>query len=172
MLSEAGTLYKLMIMYMLKKVNFPLTNSQMSEFFLEKGYTNYFTFQKVLNELVEANLLHMETVGTRTRFELTSEGEETLGFFGGKISDTIRQELDEFIRDNKFKLRNEVAIEADYYKSTNMDYIAHMLVREGKATLIELNLSLASEEQAQVVCERWQKENQKIYEFVVQQLMG
>ncbi|MFQ9388815.1 MAG: DUF4364 family protein [Coprococcus sp.] len=28
---------------MLNKVDFPLTNSQISEFILDKGYTNYFT---------------------------------------------------------------------------------------------------------------------------------
>ena len=32
-------LYKLMVLYMLNKVDFPLTNSQISEFILDKGYT-------------------------------------------------------------------------------------------------------------------------------------
>lgn len=30
-------LYKLMVLYMLNKVDFPLTNSQISEFILDKG---------------------------------------------------------------------------------------------------------------------------------------
>ena len=38
---EAETLYKLIIMHMLNKVEFPLTNSQISQFFLENEYTNY-----------------------------------------------------------------------------------------------------------------------------------
>ena len=40
-------LYKLMVLYMLNKVDFPLTNSQISEFILDKGYTNYFTLQQM-----------------------------------------------------------------------------------------------------------------------------
>ena len=35
---ETETLYKLMIMHMLNKVEFPLTNTQISHFFLENGY--------------------------------------------------------------------------------------------------------------------------------------
>ena len=35
-------LYKLIILYMLNKVDFPLTNSQISEFILDEGYTTYF----------------------------------------------------------------------------------------------------------------------------------
>ena len=41
-MAEPLTLYKLIILYMLDKVNFPLTNSQISEFTLDKGYTTYF----------------------------------------------------------------------------------------------------------------------------------
>ena len=38
MLSEPMTLYKLMILYMLKQVKFPLTNSNISDFFVSKEY--------------------------------------------------------------------------------------------------------------------------------------
>ena len=47
-MSEAFTLYKLIVLYMLEKVDFPLTNGQISEFILEKGYTSYFTLQQPL----------------------------------------------------------------------------------------------------------------------------
>mgnify|MGYP000709529207 CR=1 FL=1 len=41
-MAEAFKLYKLIILYMLDKVDFPLTNSQISEFILNEGYTTYF----------------------------------------------------------------------------------------------------------------------------------
>ena len=40
--SDSLTLYKLIILFMLDKVDFPLTTSQISEFILEKEYTSYF----------------------------------------------------------------------------------------------------------------------------------
>ena len=36
--TEATTLYKLMVLYMLSKVNFPLSNSQIADFMLDKQY--------------------------------------------------------------------------------------------------------------------------------------
>ena len=39
MLTDPITLYKLMVLYMLKQVNFPLTNSQLTSFFLGHEYT-------------------------------------------------------------------------------------------------------------------------------------
>ena len=51
-MAEAFTLYKLIILYMLDKVDFPLTNSQISEFVLDKGYTDYFKLQQALSCLL------------------------------------------------------------------------------------------------------------------------
>ena len=47
MLESSLTLYKLIVLYLLKKVNFPLTNAQISEFILEQGYTTYFICRKL-----------------------------------------------------------------------------------------------------------------------------
>ena len=44
-MAETFTLYKLIILYMLNKVDFPLTTSQISEFILDEGYTSYFKLQ-------------------------------------------------------------------------------------------------------------------------------
>ncbi len=171
MLSETVTLYKLMVLHMLKKVNFPLSNAQMSEFFLGKDYTNYFTFQQVINELLEANLISVETIRNTSRYEITKEGEEALQFFGNKLSDGITDDIEEFLKENKFKMRNETGIVADYYKSTNMDYVVHCEVREGKQTLFELNVSVPSEEQAVNMCNRWKGNSQEIYSFVMKSLL-
>ena len=73
MLSEPMTLYKLMNLYMLKQVNFPLTNAQLSSFFLDREYTTYFTLQQALNELLEAGLVRKETLHNSSRYEITRE---------------------------------------------------------------------------------------------------
>ena len=43
-------------LYMLNKVDFPLTNSQISEFILDEGYTTYFKLQQALAELAESRI--------------------------------------------------------------------------------------------------------------------
>ena len=41
-MAQPLTLYKLIVLYMLDRVDFPLSTSQISEFVLDKGYTTYF----------------------------------------------------------------------------------------------------------------------------------
>lgn len=146
MLAEPMTLYKLMNLYMLHQVNFPLTNAQLSNFFLDREYTTYFTLQQALNELLDAGLVKKETMRNSSRYEITKEGEETLEFFGKNISPAIVSDMDEYLKQNRFRMRNEVGLISDFYKSTNQDYIVHCEVREGKAVLVNLDISVPDKE--------------------------
>lgn len=172
MLSEPMTLYKLMNLYMLKQVNFPLTNAQLSNFFLEREYTTYFTLQQALNELLEAGLIKMETLHNSTRYEITKEGEETLDFFGKKISPAIVEDMDEYLKENRFRMRNEVGLVADFYKSTTQDYVVHCEVREGKTVLLNIDVSVPDKDQAEIMCSHWRDRSQEIYAYIMKSLMS
>ena len=171
MVSDPETLYKLMVLYLLKKVNFPVTNSQMSEFMVSKEYTNFFTFQKVLSELLEANLIRLQTMHNSSHYEITPEGEQTLGFFESKLSPAIIADIDEFLKTNKFKMRDEVAVRTETTKLSDTEYMARMAVIEGRNPLFELGISMPSEEQAEAVCRRFREKNQFLYEHIVKELM-
>ena len=171
MVLESTTLYKLIILYMLNKVNFPLTNAQLIEFFSEKNYASYFTLQNVINELLNSHLISVEKIRNSSYYHITSEGSETLGFFGNKIPGAIVDDMEIYLMKNKYELRNEVGTIADYYKSTNQDYIVHCQVKEGQGTLIEINISVPSKEEASAMCNQWKDASQEIYKFVMKSLM-
>lgn len=172
MLAEPMTLYKLMNLYMLHQVNFPLTNAQLSNFFLDREYTTYFTLQQALNELLDAGLVKKETMRNSSRYEITKEGEKTLEFFGKNISPAIVSDMDEYLKQNRFRMRNEVGLISDFYKSTNQDYIVHCEVREGKAVLVNLDISVPDKEQAEIMCNHWKDRSQEIYAYVMKSLMS
>ena len=172
MLAEPMTLYKLMNLYMLHQVNFPLTNAQLSNFFLDREYTTYFTLQQALNELLDAGLVKKATMRNSSRYEITKEGEETLEFFGKNISPAIVSDMDEYLKQNRFRMRNEVGLISDFYKSTNQDYIVHCEVREGKAVLVNLDISVPDKEQAEIMCNHWKDRSQEIYAYVMKSLMS
>ena len=104
-MAETFTLYKLIVLYMLDRVDFPLTTSQISEFILDKGYTTYFRLQSALAELTDSGLLKIELTHNRTLYNLTEEGAATINYFRNKISPEIRQEIDNFINEKKYDLK-------------------------------------------------------------------
>lgn len=170
MTSESMTLYKLMILYMLKQVKFPLTNANFSEFFVGK-YTTYFVLQQALSELLESHLLTMESINNSTRYEMTKEGDEALSFFVNKISPGSIEDMNEFIRENKFRMRNEVSTTGEFYRSPHGEIILHCQVLEGRTPLIELNMTIPDEAQAALMANNWKGASQDIYQYVVKRLL-
>ncbi len=170
MLQDPLTLYKLIVLYMLNRVSFPITPAQISEFILEKEYTNFLTLQQVIGELTDANMIHSQTTNNRTLLSITEEGRETLTFFENRISDTIKEEIIAYFRAKEFELLDEISVQSNYYKSTSGDYEAHLIAKERGANLIELKLSVPNKETATAICDNWQAKNQEIYQYIIKQL--
>lgn len=170
MMQDPLTLYKLIVLYMLDRVTFPLTKAQVGDFIQEKEYTNFFTLQQVISELIDTNLITAQSIRNRTHLAITDEGRETLHFFGNRISDAIKQDIDSYFSEKEFDLRNEVAVQGDYYKSTSGEYEAHLVAKERGNTLVDITLSVPTPELASAICDNWQKKNQDIYKYLIEQL--
>lgn len=155
---------------MLNRVTFPLTTAQISDFILEKEYTNFLTLQQVINELTDAGMVTSQSIRNRTHLAITDEGRETLTFFQNRINDAIKEDINAYFRENEFALRNEVSVLGDYYKSTSGEYEAHLVAKDRGINLVELTLSVPSEEIAASICDNWQKKNEDIYKYLIQQL--
>lgn len=79
-MTELDTMYRVMILYMLNLVEYPLTNTQITNFVLEKEYTNYFTVQEAITSLLQTDLITAESTHNNTRYHLTDYGRQTLIF--------------------------------------------------------------------------------------------
>lgn len=170
MIQDPLTLYKLIVLYMLNCVSFPMTTAQVSDFILGREYTNFLTLQQVINELTDANMISSETIRNRTHLAITAEGRDTLNFFQNRISDAIKQEINTYFRENEFSLRNEVSVLGDYYKSTSGEYEAHLVAKDRGIRVVDITLSVPDETTAAAICDNWQKKNQNIYQYLIRQL--
>ena len=97
-MAEPFTTYKLIVLYMAKHSKETLTNSQISEFILDRDYTDYFQLQKVLSELVETELLRKRTISNSSYYEITEEGKKTLSYFEKELSGEIKNEVKDYLQ--------------------------------------------------------------------------
>ena len=155
---------------MLGRVNFPLTKAQIGDFILEREYTNFLTLQQAFAELVDANLVTAKSNRNRTYLAITEEGAATLSYFGNRIGDSIKEEIDNFFSVNEMEMRNDVSILADYYKSVSGEYEAHLTAKEKDVKVVEITLSVPDEDTASAICANWQKKNLDIYQYLTSQL--
>ena len=164
------TLYKLIVLYMLNRVDFPLTKAQIGDFILGREYTTFLTLQQAIGELIDAGLVTAESIRNRTHLIITKDGIDTLSFFGNRIGDSIKEEINTFFKENELQLRNEVSIVSDYYKSTSGEFNAHLVANDKEVILMDITLSVPLEETAAAICDNWQRKNQDIYRYLIDQL--
>lgn len=172
MQSDTVMLYKLIILFMLEKVDFPLTNAHITNFMLDKDYTDYFTIQQVISELVDAEFITSETIRNTPRYLITESGRETLSFFGNKISTAIQNDVLYYLKENKFQLRNETSTTSDYFEEKKGEYMVRLKVKERNSTVIELNLTVPTEDDAIKLCSNWSNKSQDIYASVLSTLLS
>ena len=98
-MADVFTIYKLIVLYMGQQSKEELTNSQISQFVLDRDYTDYFHLQQVLSELVETGLLKKRTKSNSSYYDITEEGSKTLFYFEKDLSSEIKKEVEEFLKD-------------------------------------------------------------------------
>ena len=137
------TVYKLIVLYMLQNTENTLTNSQISEFILDREYTNYFHLQQAISELVEAELITMDTRSNVSHYRITEDGIKTLSFFQKDLSPEIKQ--------GTYSVRCQ-------------------LIEKGNS-LIDLNIAAPNLEAAQSICKKWSTHYQEIYGKIMEELL-
>ncbi|MBR6452341.1 MAG: DUF4364 family protein [Lachnospiraceae bacterium] len=170
-MTEPLTLYKLIVLYMLDQVDFPLTKAQIFDFILDKEYTNYFTLQQASCELIDAALVTSESIRNSSHLRITDEGRDTLRYFEGRVPDAIKAEIKSYFAEKELELRNEVEVLANYYRVMNGEFIVELVAKEKNVEILNLKLTMPSEDAAKGVCENWQKKNQEVYAYLMEKLL-
>ena len=167
---QLKTLYKLMTMYTLSRVDFALTNSQITNVFLDLGYTNYFNVQYTLGDLVSSRLVHEEIYPDYRYYVLTDEGRESIEALKNSLAASIRSDIDEYLRENRLEFREALATRAEYYRTTEGDYAVRCRVMEHTTALIDLTLTVPNETQAKIVSKEWKEKSQDVYAYIIHTL--
>ncbi len=170
MTQEPLTLYKLIVLYLLDRATFPLTAAQISDFILEKEYTNYLTLQQVIHELTQSGLIRARTLSNRRQLILTPEGQASLSYFENRIGHAIKAEIQEYLQENGLEMRSEISVTGNYYKTTDGTFETALTASEKDTVLLSLKLNVPTEELAVSVCDNWQKKNREIYQYLTSSL--
>ena len=170
-MAEPLTTYKLMILALLEQSDSPLSGTQLSDFFLEKDYTNYFTVQEALHELDESAFIKKESTHNNTRYSITPAGAETLSFFSDKLSDGIREDIREYLSENLLSIREDAAVLADYYKAPKDQYAVRCQLKEKENPRIDLTITVPNRELAEAICDNWKQQSEHVYEYLMDLLV-
>lgn len=171
MQSDTFMLYKLIILYILNRVSFPLTNAQLTAFILEKEYTNYFNIQRAISDLIDDSYITTHTIRNSTLYRITESGNQTLLFFDNMISAAIKEDIEAYLSQNKYELQEEVSTRADFNQIKKGEFATHLSVIERESPIIDLTLTVTTEHEALLLCNNWKEKSSDIYAYLMSTLL-
>jgi predicted transcriptional regulator len=161
---------KLLILYFVGVLDIPLTNSQITQYFLENNLMNYFDLQQYLSELVSADFLNCMEARSKHFYSITSKGSETLDFFKRRISFSLREAISIFAEENRSRLKKESQISAEYTRLSDESYEVACRVMEQDLILLELKINVPTKSQAKIISANWKSKAPEIYKTIMKYL--
>ena len=77
---------KLLVLYVIKSLKQPISNTQLTEIILENNFINYFTLQQYISELEYSNFVKYIEKNAKKLISITDKGENVLSFFTDRIA--------------------------------------------------------------------------------------
>ena len=170
-MADPSTIYKMTVLTMLSKVDFPLSNTQITNFFLEQDYTDYFTVQQIISGLLDSGLIHSESSHSNTHYHITSSGRNTLKFLEDKITPAIETDITSYFEKNKMEMKNENSVLADFYKTTVPGYDVRCRIKDKDTPVIDLTVHVSTKVQAEAVCKNWTEQHMEVYAYLMDMLI-
>ena len=154
---------KLLLLYIIKFSNRTFTNNELTEFVLEKNYMNYFFIQQYLSELIDSNFIEKINMDDREIYKLLEKGEISLSYFEDRIPNSIKEELEKEFDRFKNKNKKETQVVSEFYQKENSQFVVNLKLVENEEVLFSLYLDVATKEQAELICEKWNSNTEYIY---------
>ena len=163
--------HKLLILYILDKVDIPMTNAEITQFILENNYMNYFLVQQFLGELVESKFVEFSTSDGNEYYHVSNAGKETLSYFSDRLLNSLKEEIDIKYKEKKNEMIKETQVIGNYYKKSEAEYVVNLKAVEKDIVLLSLSLSVVSSKQAKLICKNWKQNPEKIYKDIFELLI-
>lgn len=162
---------KLILLYIIDTVKAPINNFQITKMILDLRFMNYFMLQQFLSDLCGNGLLHSESAENRIFYSITDKGIQTLAYFKHLIPAGIRNRIDSILPDARKEIKQELQVIADYMADSETKFYVHCSVREQDFSLVDIELTVGTKNDALFVCENWKKNSDAIYAEIIESLL-
>jgi len=161
---------KLILLYIIDKINMPVSNLQITKIILENKFMNYFLLQQFLDELQTNGFLIRTLNENKNYYSITASGKQTLNYFLNLIPVGIKTRIDDTTASIQKNIKNETLITADFIPERENEYIVNCKVHEDDFSLIDLSVMVGTRADARMICDNWKNHSQAIYSEIIDSL--
>lgn len=170
-MAEPTMIYKITILELLHRSGFPLSNSQITDFFLEGDLTDYFTAQQAISDDEDAGLIKSVTNHNNTTYSITEEGNKTLELFKEKITIGLSKDINKYLKANSIAMKEENSYRANYFKADRGGFVVQLKIIENDVPALDITFHVGTKEMAETLCNNWKVRSDEVYASIMDVLM-
>lgn len=159
---------KLILLYIIDRIDMPMSNTHLTSVVLENKFMNYFLLQQFLKELCDSSFLECKLIEEKNYYSITETGKQTLSYFHHLIPNGIKGIIDSGLQDIKRRIKNETLITANYVPESENEYSVHCKISEDSFSLIDLKITVGTKNDALLMCNNWKQYSQEIYSEIIE----
>ena len=161
---------KVLILYILSKINKPITNLELLDLIQSIEEMNYFYFQQFLTDLKENRYLIEFEQSKEKFYAITQSGRETVKLTIDMLAGSIKDKVDETLNRTLKKIEDNESIYTDFYPIKQNEFMICCGIKEDNQKLFEVQIFSSSRDNSIKIMENWKKNAVTLYPKIVEML--
>ncbi len=156
---------KLILLYVLDKMECDLTEDTIIDMcYYQQKWISYFTCKIALSELVKSTYIQeIKNSEGMKYYRITQEGRSCLSYFYNEIPTSIRENISEFVKDNKLIFKRKQEYFFDSFKNKDGNYTVVLKIIEPNATPLEIKLIAPTQDAVKELQKNWLESASKVF---------
>ena len=161
---------KVLILYILNKLNEPITNDALLRLVLSVMDMYYFYFQQFLLDLLENKYITCFEQEGKNVYLITEKGKETLKLTSNILPGIIKLKVDTSFKNELSSVAEEESITAEFTPRSENDYTVTCKINENNSCIFEVSVFAGSREEAKKIVDNWKENAYRIYPEILNSL--
>ncbi len=162
---------KILILFLVDKMEVPISDNKLTEFILDSNYMNIFRLRECLSELEESEYIEKSTDNNTSRYSITTSGMQALDHFHKQLPNVIKNNIIKFVEENRSAIRREYEITTQIIPGDSGELVVYCGAYDNGDMLMELNVSVYSHRDARIVCHNWKTNVNSIFNTIITEIM-
>ena len=170
-----STTYKLILLYVLEKMEIPLTENSILEICsTQNDWINWMECKDLLAQLIKSGFIYKpSTENAEDRFNITVNGRDCISKFYTRIPLSLREQIDQFALNNKLVFKRNQEYVSKYFKNEDGSYTVELRILEPNIAqnVFAVHIKTDSRHGAMMASKKWKDLAPSIYEFVYSKII-
>ena len=162
---------KLLMLYLLHKIDTRLSETQLLRIISDNDWMNYFDYELTLKALEDNHMIDADPSINGIFYTITDIGRQTLSYFEKELPYSLREAVAGYCVAHKEELILEARLFGESLRLSDNEYLVRLRILEKNATVFELSLIAGSKEEAAHYVENWKHRAQDIFKMSYEMLI-